>query len=352
MGNNLIGKLAQWAWALEATTVGLELEPTAGIPNLNKAVIDYGQEWQETTKQTGTPMLRTLENIKGPLNPSWAPETTFTIPFFGQLMAHLCHKSAESGTYVQTIEPIATSGKEVTYGATRTGNAVYSSTIKQKMGQTARDVGAFGGIITRIDVTIPEFGLVKVTPHFLFFDLITNDTAAGTWTLPASSTEKLASDFVYKLGDGTPAALYSKEITFSMIADVVVKRYGGVGATTDPGILPARFVYNGWSLEGSMSKPVAAATDTIARDFLISGGETGGDQLMYVYSRTMADYSATPANNECIFTFNIKIDSATFGLDDEVVENVTFKGIHDGTNNIFQYKQGTTGTQATWATQS
>jgi len=354
MGNSLIGKLAQWGWALEATTVGLELEPTAGIPNFNKASIEYGQEWIEETKATGVTVPHTFEVTKGALNPSWTPEMSLTIPLFGQLMCHLCHNCVESGAgpYLQTIIPPIANGKEVTYGATRTGNQVYSSTVKQKLTQTApRDIAGLGGIINRIDVTIPEFGYVKVTPHFLFFDLITGDTAAGSYTLPLSSTEKLASDFSYKIGN-TPAVLYSKEVQFSMIADVIVKRYGGVGATTDPGILPSRFVYNGWSLEGSISKPVVAATNLVAKDYLISGGGVGSDQLMYIYSRTCADYNSVLANLECRFTFNIKVDSATLGYDDETVENIAFKGVYDATNNIFMYQQATTATQAAWATQS
>ena len=352
MGNALIGKLAQWALGWEVTTVGLECEPSIGIPNLNKTPIDPGQEWIETQKQTGTPMLRTIENVAGPINPTWAPETTFHIPTFGHMMAALCHKASEAAGYIQTIEPHATSGKTVYYGESLTGNPAYSACVKCKYGDSGNDIAAMGGVLSRIDVTIPETGHVRVTPHFMFMDYIANDTAAGTFTLPATSLEKLSKDFVFKLGDSTPAALYAKEITFSMIADVVVHRYGGLGATTAPGLLPYRFVYNGWSLEGSFTKPVVAATDTIATDFLVNGGETGADQLFYVYSRTLSDYNdATVTNEECRFTFNIKVDQSVMGFDDETIETVTFKGIHDGTNNIFKYEQGTTASQ-TWATQS
>jgi hypothetical protein len=181
-------------------------------------------------------------------------------------------------------------------------------------------------------------------------DYLDNDTAAGVYTLPAASIEKMAKDFVYKLGDGTPNALYSKEVSFSLIADVVPRRYGGVGASSAPGVFPYRFVYNGWSLEGSISKPLTVDGNTLKRDFFTGGGDTGLEQLFYVYSTSLADYStALDTDGQMRFTLNIKFDSVTLGFDDETVENLTFKGLEDGTNNIFMVEQMTTASQ-TWAT--
>jgi hypothetical protein len=348
---------AKWGLAVETTTVGNGDLSEVGIPNLNRAEITSGQTYIEDRKMTGAPVLSASEIIDDMLDPRWAPETTMFHPQFGAFVKMLTQSSSESGSgpYVQAIEPNLLIGHEVTHGAATAGTSV-SCAAWQLVGQsTSRDVQGKGGIVERIDVVIPETGRVTVTPTIRFFDYdnAVNGTPGTTedYRLPAKSIEKMARDFVYKIGDSTPSALYSKEMRFSLIADLVPHRYGGVGASSAPGALPFRYVYNGFRLEGSFSKPLLATTDTLSKDFFIQSGETGLDQLLYVYSRTMTDYNeaaASLSDGEMRFTFNIKIDDVTLGFDDETIENVTFKGVYDDTNNIFKVEQCTAASQA-WA---
>lgn len=361
MSNSLIGKLAQWGWADEGTSVGTETEPDFGVPVLNKAAIDFGQTWVEDAKQTGNTVLRTVEVISDTVSPTWKPQTTLLWTgagaIFAQWLAHLTHNASEAFTtkYVQTVQPPLTAGKTVTFGESRTGNAVYSATVKQKLGQTgSRDIAAMGGVLDRVDVTIGNSGMVKVDWSWRFLDYTLADSAAGTFTLPATSGESKCREWVYKLGD-SPAALYAEEMRFSLIADVVEKRYAGASAAAGGAALPYAFVYNGWSLEGSFTKPVVAGTDMLMKDFFIEGGETGIDQLLYVYTTGLTDYNETIGTTgtagDMRWTFNIKFDSVELGFDNETVERVGFKGVYDGTNTIWKFENVTDATNA-WATQS
>jgi hypothetical protein len=349
MADNIITRLSQWGVSSKETTNGTAIDAAIGVPVLNNAAFDPGQEFVEDRKATGKTVIGTGEIVSNTVNPSWAPETTMFFPEFGEWVALLCQKAVESGVgpYVQTIEPDQSNGKDLVYGSAGALEN-YAITLWQKIGQTTnRDIAMAGAIVSRIDVTIPESGRVTVTPHFMALGYDDGDDASGgTFTLPATTIEKMSRDFVFKLGDGTPASLHSREVSFSLIADVVTRRYGGLNDA-----FPYKFLYNGWSLEGSFSKPVLATTDTLAKDFFVEGGDTGLDQLFYVYSKTMADYSeaaASLSNGEMRFTFNIKIDTVTLGGDDETIEEVTFKGVEDGTNNIFKFEQCTTASQA-WA---
>lgn len=349
MGDSLIGKATKWGIGLE-TTAGTDVDPTAGISNYNKATITPGQDWIEDPKGTGKPVLTTDEIYDGNLNPTFSPEMTMTYPLLGELFYMLTQEGAETGAgpYIQTLQPATTTGKELALGDTIGANQL-SCSIKETSGQSgSRDVRAGGGIVNRIDITFPETGLIKVTPSFMFLTYDDGVASGGTYTLPGQSSEFMTRDFHYKLGDGTPAALYSKELSLSFIADVVIQHYAGFNTANAGG--PFKFTYNGWSLEGSFSKPIIAGTDTLLKDFLIEGGDTGKDQLLYIYKSSLTDYdeaASSMADGEIRFTLNIKFDDITKNLDDETREDVTFKGAHDGTNNIFMLEQVTTASQ-TW----
>jgi len=348
MADSIISRQVIHGIAIEATSVGTETEPTIGLPNLNKAFIQPGQAWVEDAKQTGLTVPTTTELISDAMDPTFSPETTMFFPEFGALMQSLCQESTESGSgpYVQEIQPDTTDGKMVTFGETITTENPTTFTIKEIFGGAGgTDVFMNGAIVSRIDVTIPETGLVRVTPTFMGLGYDDGDTAAGSTTLPASTLEKMGRDFVFELGD-SPAALHSKEISMSFIANIVPKRYGGLN-----GVFPIRYIYNGWSLEGSITKPVVSGTDTMAKDFLIGGGDTGEDQLLFIYSTTMTgedEAAASMANGEMRFTLNVKFNDAVMGGDDELIETISFTGVQDGTNNIFMFEQCTTAAQA-WA---
>lgn len=345
MSTSLIGALGQWGWASE-TTVGTAADATIGIPNIGNKPLEPNQEYIEDFHGTGKPVLTTSDVLRDVLGPQFAPETAFFHPQFGEWLALLTQNVSESGAgpYVQAIEPSLTTGYKVVNGsAGAAGNR--SGTIQQKLGQTtSRDVTIAGCVVSRIDVTIPQTGRVSVTPTFMALGYDdADDASGGTFTLPGTTIEKMATDFVYKIGDSTPASLYSRELSMSFIADIIPLWYAG-----NNGVLPYGFLYKGWSLEGSFTKPILAAADTLSKDFVIAGTN---DQLLYVYSTTLTDYSETAAtfsDGEVRFTLNVKLDTALPDLADDQVETVNFKGIEDGTNNIFLFEQATTATQA-WA---
>jgi hypothetical protein len=262
-------------------------------------------------------------------------------------MALLCQKCTESGTgpYGYTIAPDINYGKKVYFGDTGALEN-YTGTIWEKAGQTtSRDITMSGVVVKQIDVTIPETGRVSVTPTFwgLKYD---NDAdgSGGTFTLPTVATEVMARDLEFKFGP-TPVALYSKEISFSLVADIQVRRYGGLNDE-----FPYAFIYNGWSLEnGSFTQPILAGSDTISEDYFVGGGDTALDTRLFIYSKSMATYDeaiASMANGEMRFSFNIKVDQAIPSGDDELVEAISFKGLDDLGYDIFKYELVTTAQQS------
>jgi hypothetical protein len=346
MSDTLLKRLARWGWAGPETTIGTAIASTIGIPVLNDTAIAPGQEFVEERKATGRTTLSITEVKDDVINPTFTCDTTLFYPQFGEWVALLCQSVTESGTgpYGYAITPDVSNGKSVFYGDTGALEN-YTGTLWQLLGQTtSRDVVMSGVVVSQIDVTIPESGRVSVTPTFMGLKYDDDsDGSGGVYTLPGTGVEIMARDLVAKMGGG-PSALYSREISFSLVGDWVARRYGGQNDA-----YPYKLICNGWSLTGSLSKPILAATDTLSEDHLIGGGDSGLDQRLFIYSKTMTDYDeliGTMSNGEMRFTLNIKLDEAVPGGDDELVENVTFKGLDDLTNGIFKYELVTTAQQS------
>jgi hypothetical protein len=341
MTASLDGDLTLWGWASE-TTVNTAVNAALGIPNTGKVPIESGQEFAEEKKTTGKTVLTTTDVQRTIKKPTWSGATTMFHPQFGEWMSLLTQNVSESGAgpYVQEIEPDQSNAYGVTAITAAAGNR--AGTLWQKAGQSSsRDVNATGCIVSKIDVRIPETGLVEVTPTMMalgYGDAV--DASSGTYTLPTTTSEKLASDFVFKIGDGTPNALYTREVSLSFEAQVIPRWYGSV--------FPYMYHIAGWTVSGSFTKPIVAATDTLSKSHFVGSSL---DQLLYIYSATMTDYdeaAASLADGEMRFTLNIKLDKALPDFGDDSVESIDFKGIDDGTNAIWKAEQCTTASQ-TWA---
>jgi hypothetical protein len=341
MSSALGGDLVQWGWASE-TTVNTAANATLGIPNNGKVPIESGQEFAEEKKTTGKTVPTTTDVQRTVKKPTWSGATNMFHPQFGEWLSLLTQSVSESGSgpYVQAIEPDQSNAYKVIATTGAAGNR--GGTFWQSAGQsTSRDVNLTGCIVSKVDVRIPETGLVEVTPSFMalgYGDAV--DASSGTYTLPTTTIEKLASDFVFKIGDGTPAALYTREMSLSFEAQVKPLWYGSV--------FPYAYHISGWTVTGSFTKPMVAATDTLSKSHFVGSSL---DQLLYIYSATMTDYdeaAASLSDGEMRFTLNVKLDKALPDFGDDSVESIDFKGLDDGTNSIWKVEQCTTSSQ-TWA---
>lgn len=346
MSDGIVGRMTKHGIGFEAVTVGALATITDGVPNFNKMDIVTGQTFIEDDKSRGATVDYAADEIDDTLEPGWAPESSAWHPWLGSFLFLNTMNASEAGAgpYTQTMEPDVSNGKKIDFGSTiATNNRTVS--VKEVAGQTgSRNIHARGGICERVDITFGEKGRIKVTPAFKFMLFDDAGDATGTFTQPLASVEQMVRDWRYKLGDGTPAALYSKEITLSFIAEIDSNWYAGFNDR-----YPFRFVYKSWRLEGAFMKPLIAGTDTQAKTHWHEGGDSASDQLLYLYTDSLADYSsAMAADGDMRFTLNIRPTEIVKEKDGETIERVNFKGVNDGTNNIWKFEQTTTAAQA-WA---
>lgn len=351
MATMIGGTQAQWGYALEAT-IGTPVDPTAGLPLVNKVPIKANPTWITTPKATGR-TVRVLEELKiGEHAPGWAPQMVATYPEIGLWQA-LCTQSvseAGAGPYVQTVVTPTTSSRRVTNGTARS-IAEQSVTLWETIGQSSsRDISMAGAIVKELEIDFPETGEVTVTPTFMATEYDNDDDGSGgVYTLPSTTVGLMTSDFVCKVGD-TPAALYSKSWNIKLVGNWVAKRYGGWND-----LYPYIMVCDSWTVEATFSKPILANSNRMAEDYVVDGGGVGSDFLLYIYSKSLTDYnesSATWSNGEMEWTLNLHIDEPDMDYTDEAVEMITAHGIADGTmggtNNAWKFEQATTASQA-WA---
>ena len=183
---------------------------------------------------------------------------------------------------------------------------------------------------------------------FLSYDQ-EDDASSDDFTLAASGIELLATDLKYALDT---VALHSEELSISLIADVAVKRYAGFNDR-----FPYKFVYTGWRTEGRFTRPIPVASDSLSKDYLVDGGETSipaGEHYnnlnLVIHPAGLAYDGAVSSDGEIRIETNIILDTAIPGGEDEIKEEVSFKGAYDedGANPLFEVKQGTLLTQP-WA---
>jgi len=130
----------------------------------------------------------------------------------------------------------------------------------------------------------------------------------------------------------------------------VVKRYGGWN-----NLYPFIMVCDSWTFDVTFSKPILATSNRYSDDYVVDGGGVGKDFALYVYSKSLTDYSessSTWSNGEMRWHFNLYIDEPDMDYTDEAVEMITGHGIADGTmggtNDPYVFEQATTAAQ-TWA---
>jgi len=345
------GSQAKWGYALEAT-VGTPVDPTAGLPVVNKTNIKANPTWITTPKASGR-TVPVLEELKiGEHAPGWAPQLTATYPEIGLWQALCVQAVAETGAgpYVQTISIPTTASRRVTNGTARS-TVEQSVTLWEAIGQTTnRDISMAGAIVKELEINFPETGEVTVTPTFMSFGYDNDDDGSGgVYTLPSTTVGLMTSDFLCKVGD-TPAALYSKEWNIKLVGNWTAKRYGGWND-----LYPFIMVCDKWTVEATFSKPILAAANRMAEDYVVDGGGVGKDFLLYIYSKSLTDYSeatTTWSNGEMRWTLNLQIDEPDMDYTDEAVEMITAHGVADGTmggtNNPWLFAQATTAAQ-TWA---
>lgn len=340
MATALTKRSGSWGLAFEMANAGTRAAPTVGIDNMNRVTIDTGQEWAIDEKNHGAPYDITAEKIADRRMATWSPEIGVSIPMIGQLLASMFQFASQSGSgpFVQLLLPI--SGKNLTVGEARSVSA-QGITIIQKLGQSgSRNVAGLGGIVSELSLTFGQ-GRAKMTPKFMFLGYDDADAGTGTFTLPPIDLR--GRDFVCKFGDGTPGLMLADEISLTIKANVVPKYYNGQNNG-----LPYRFVCVNYTFEGKFRNPLSASVDSLRKSYLYDGGDISRDAKLYIYSRTMADYSSALANGECRFTMNADFDNVADLMEDEITEEITFTGRNDGSNVAFQFEQATTASQP-WA---
>ena len=352
----LLGRHLKHGIALEATSVGTESAPTKGLVNFNKAVIIPGQQWDDAQRQNGYTCRSTTEYRDGRVAPTFSVESAMMTPaaaepqfmaYLGALTGHDGVTQTGAGPFIQTIISRDTNtGYSVSYGDTITAGDPISFCIKESAGAGAGEDSFIAGCVpNRIDLTFPSDGFVRMTVGFMSLLYNDSDTIDGTTTLPAASLQLRSQDFKYKYGDGTPAALYSEELTLSFIADMIPKYYGGWNDA-----YPFKLLFNGWSTEGTFKKPWVSGASSMAKEHWFGGGDSGNHFPLYIYNTT--DYSDNPdANGELWIKVNVRVkEDPGKELDNETTESVSFEGVYDSTTSqkLWTVLQGTTSSQ-TWA---
>ena len=350
MSDVILGREVQLGYADETTIGTRGANVISGIPNLNNSIPVPGQEIIQEQKGTGLTVPSDVEHKAGVRNPAQTIESTLFAPLAGHLAAALTQNVTESGAgpYDQEVTPNPTVGKAIYYGESN----VRGISVVGLTGQTgSRNVAGLGGLTRQIDFTFGEAGLARISAQMLFHaydDADDGSAGTGSFDLPDPATELLVHDFKYALDT---AALYADEVSVSLIAEYVVKRYGGMNDT-----LPYKFILNGFRVEGRFTRPVLTAVDTLTRDYINDGGENveaGSDfynnMSLVIHPAALAYNAALDAEGQLRIECNIVLDDAPLNFDDELQEEVTFHGVQDQDgNDLFKINQATA-TAQTWA---
>jgi len=339
-----VERSASFGFGLE-TTIGTRAAPTFGLENINKGTIKPGQTFADDRKAHGFPYPRMADKKPDRLLPTLDAELSMNVPNIGMFLSLCTQFAVQSGAgpYTQTVLFPALGIQVMLGDAAAIGG--HTGTIVERLGQTGtRDSALLGAIAVEISLTFGE-GRVKPKIKFMGMGYSDADDGTGTFTLPA--TDVLGRDAIFKIGDGTPVALYSDEVTITIRAVVTPHWYGGV----QPQGKPHRLVMSDWTGEVSFTKPLITTVNSFMKDHFVNGGGVSNDMLLYLYDRTLADYNtALSVNGQWRFKLNVSPDDVEKQLADETKDVVTASMRYDGGNQPFSYEQCTTATQASWTT--
>jgi len=279
----------------------------------SEATFEQNREIISSKKMTGNSYLTktSLDNIDRLLGKQ-APSTTFEMDF----------DAAAAFIPFVTLTQDAT-GVFVSAGTSKIFNPYTSAGVSyfaalKKVLESNKSQLIKGAIANSITINGNEGEVLTMSVDWVGADMDGNATSAATDTInKASNTAIKFSDITVEIDD-TSVDISSFSVTF---ANNIVSRYYLSDTVSN-------YLLGEFTIEGSMKFP---------------WGETNvGDKTFFDYLNNQTDFkieiynSATPNSvGEFVLGMNVELDSVSTSGDEEIVNEINFKGVYDGSTPIF-----------------
>ena len=290
-----------------------------GIPLLNKPVFDPGQNIVNQRKAIGVSYRRGdagFEYNQGSRVPttSWEFDVSYKniVPFLWMLFQGGTTEGAAT-TYLKTFVPYTESAAGIYVAAA----------LLAKNSNTAASSHMIGGAVVRSITLSSEEGMpLKATVEMIGYNMVSDfDLDADANLIEYDNTAPLLwQDATVSLG-GTTVNIPGFSLTISN--NLVTKNYDSWHTE--------KYVLMDCTAEGSFRLPYSAAT--VGGNAQLDNFINGTDQLLKITwgsgsHNTLGDFE---------IEVNARYTGAQFVADDEIVLELPFDGVYDGTNNLRLY---------------